>query len=194
MKRIVFLVLSLCFVMTTPLFAGVNVGISIGVPPPLTFAGPPDVVVVPSGNAYVYMVPDVPGLYFYNNYWYRFHGNHWYRSSIYSGPWVYVETHRVPRFVVNVPPDYYRHLPPGYYRIHYDDLHRHWRGWDRDRHWNRYDWYKHEYREHERRRHDEGYRGHDKGHKPPPRDHDKGSKHDNRGRDHDDGRGPEHGR
>lgn len=164
MKKIVLLMVSLFFVLSvTHVSAGVDVGISIDVPPPLEFEEQPDVVVVPSGSAYVYMVPDTPGLYFYNNYWYRFYDDHWYRSSIYNGSWVYIQTHRVPRFVMDVPPDYYLNLPPGYNRIHYGDLHRNWRTWERGRHWNRYDWYKREYREHQRRR-GEGHGLRDTGH------------------------------
>jgi hypothetical protein len=187
MKQIVFVMVSLFFVVSMPLVgAAGDVNITIGVPPPLEFAEPPDVVVVPSGTAYVYMVPDTPGLYFYNDYWYRFHGDRWYRSSIYSGPWVYIETHRVPRFIVDVPPDYYGHLPSGYHRIHYGDLHRHWRTWDKRRHWNRYDWYKREFREHERRHHGDLHRPPHDGHKPPHHDGG-GLKHDGGGLKHDGG-------
>jgi hypothetical protein len=156
MKQIVLLMVSLFFVVSMPLVgeAG-NVNISIGIaPPPLEFAGPPDVIVVPSGTTYVYMVPDMIGLYFYHSYWYRFHDRRWYRSTIYSGPWTYIETSIVPGVIVNVPPDYFRYVPRGYHRIHYRDLYRSWRTWDNNRHWNRYDWYKHELREHERRRTD----------------------------------------
>jgi hypothetical protein len=167
MKKIIFLMVSLLFVISTqPVHAGVDVNISIGIPAPLVFTAPPDVVVVPSGPAYVYMVPGWPGIYFYNNFWYRFYGGHWYWAHTYDGRWSYIETHLVPRYVIDVPPDYYRHLPPRYYRIRYVDLHRHWYGWDKSRYWNRYDWYKREYREHERRRHaGDFYR---EGHKPPP--------------------------
>jgi len=158
---------SLLFLISVPLVgAAVDVNITIGVPPPLVFAGPPDVVVVPSGTAYVYMVPGRPGLYFYNNFWYRFHGSYWYWAHTYNGRWSYIETHLVPRFIIDVPPDYYRHLPPRYYRIRYGDLDRHWYRWDKSRHWDRYDWYKREYREHERRRHARDL--HRDEHKPPP--------------------------
>ncbi len=141
MKRILFLMGFLFFLSLTPAFAEVNVGISIGVPPPLVFEGPPDVVVVPSGSAYVYMVPDFPGLYFYNNFWFRFYDGRWYRSRMYNGSWVRVKRSLVPRFVLDVPPDYYDSLPPGYHRIPYGDLRRNWRAWDRGHHWNRYDWF-----------------------------------------------------
>lgn len=167
MKKSVFLIVSLLFVIYTPLVgAEVDVNISIGIPPPLAFTAPPYVVVVPSGPAYVYMVPGMPGLYFYNSFWYRFHGGHWYWAHTYNGRWGYIERHLVPRFIIDVPPDYYRHLPPRYYRIHYRDLDRHWYRWDKSRHWDRYDWYKREYREHERRRYARDLHGY--GHKPPP--------------------------
>jgi hypothetical protein len=168
MKKIIFLMVSLLSVIYTPLVgAEVDVNISIGIPPPLIFAEPPDVVVVPSGTAYVYMVPGRPGLYFYNSFWYRFYGGHWYWAHTYNGRWSYIETHLVPRYIIDVPPDYYRHLPPRYHRIHFGDLDRHWYRWDKSRHWDRYDWYMSEYREHERRRHAGDL--HREGHKPPPR-------------------------
>jgi hypothetical protein len=152
MKQVAFLLVFLCFLVSMPLLsaaADVNVSIGVGLPP-LVFATPPDVVVVPSGESYVYMVPDTPGIYFYGGYWYRFYGDRWYRSNAYNGRWAYVRTSRIPRFIRDVPPDYYHRLPRGYQRIHYGDLHRDWRKWDHDRHWNRYDWYKHEAREHEK--------------------------------------------
>lgn len=160
MKHLVSLMVSLFFVFGVLLVnaaAGVNINIGISAPP-LEFAAPPDVVVVPSGASYVYMVPDTPGVYFYDDYWYRFYGGHWFRAAIYSGPWAYVATSLVPVLVVDVPPDYIRYLPRGYHRIHYRDFHSHWRAWQGDRHWNRYDWYRQEVRERERRRHPEGYR------------------------------------
>jgi len=162
MKHLVSLMVSLFFVFGMLLVdadARVNIDIGINVPP-LEFAAPPDVVVVPSGTSYVYMVPDTPGVYFYDGYWYRFYGDHWFRAGIYSGPWAYVSTSLVPVVVVDVPPDYVRYLPPGYHRIHYRNLNNHWREWRRDRHWNNYDWYRNQAREREMRRHPEG-------HKPP---------------------------
>ena len=165
MKKIMLLMVSLFFVIYTPLVdARVDVSVSIGIPPPIVFTAPPDVVVVPSGPAYVYVVPDRPGLYFYNGFWYRFYGGYWYWAHEYDGRWRYIETHLVPRYIIDVPPDYYRYLPPRYYRIHYNNLHRHWYKWDKSRHWDKYDWYKVECREHERRRHSGEY--HRDGHKP----------------------------
>src|SRR5664279_2111420 len=40
-------------------------------PPPLQLAAPPEMVVVPSGNSYVYMVPNLAGVYFYQGAWFR---------------------------------------------------------------------------------------------------------------------------
>ena len=160
MRKIVLLVVSLLFVVCMPLAGKAEVHVGVGVAlPPLVFAAPPDVVVVPSGTSYVYMAPDAPGLYFYHNYWYRAYEGGWYRSSIYNGPWASIDIALVPGVVVGVRPDYIHHLPRGYHRIHYGDLHDHWRSWDRQRHWHRYDWYKHEMREHRHGYRGDGHRG-----------------------------------
>jgi hypothetical protein len=118
--------------------ADVSIGVHITLPP-LVFSTEPELVVVPSGPSYVYMVPGREGLYFFGGYWYRTYRGGWYRARIYDGPWSYVEVSRVPRYVLDVPPDYYRRLPPGYHRVPYGEVHRHWREWDRDRHWHKYD-------------------------------------------------------
>lgn len=120
-------------------------------PPPVAFAGPPDVVVVPSGTTYVYMVPNTPGFYFYDGYWYRYYRGYWFRSSVYNGRWGYIESSLVPRYVLDVPPEYVYHLPRGYHRVRYNDLHRNWRAWEHGHHWNRYDWFRHELRDDIRR-------------------------------------------
>jgi hypothetical protein len=131
--------------------AQVQVNINIMPPPPLQFAAPPDVVVIPSGISYVYMVPNYYGVYFYDGYWYRFYRGYWFRSSIYNGYWGYIEPSIVPQCIIAIPPEYIYYVPSGYYRIHYHDLHRNWRTWDEGHHWNRYDWYKHEMRDDIRR-------------------------------------------
>ena len=144
MKQIVLLMVSLFFVVGMALVGAAEVNINIGVPPPppLEFAGPPDVVVVPSGTGDVYLVPNSVGLYFYRGNWYRFHGDRWFRSTIYSGPWSYIATPRIPQVVVAIPPDYILGVPPGYHRIHYNDFHRNWQTWGNSRHWNSYGWYR----------------------------------------------------
>jgi hypothetical protein len=179
MKRSILIVISLCFVLAVPLVSSAEVNVSIGIPAPFVFAEPPDLVVVPSDDVDVYMVPDTPGLYFYNNWWFRFDDGRWYRARSYNGRWAHIDRHRVPRYVIDVPPDYWRHLPREYHRIHYGDFHRHWRSWGRDRHWRKYDWYNRGHRERMR----EHYR--------PERDHGRSRdfRHDGRmDRDRRDGR------
>ena len=84
MKQIILLMVCLFFAVGIAVTgaAQVNIKTSVPPPPPLKFAGPPDVVVVPSGTNDVYLVPNTVGLYFYGGYWYRFHGDHWFRSTI----------------------------------------------------------------------------------------------------------------
>jgi len=124
--------------------AQLQVNIGIAAPPPLQFAAPPDVYVVPSGSSYVYMVPDYDGVYFYGGNWYRSYNNHWFRSSHYNGSWGYIEQSMVPQVIMVVPPEYIHYVPSGYYRIHYNDLYSNWQTWDHKRHWDSYDWYTHE--------------------------------------------------
>ena len=162
MKKMGFFLVSLFLVAGTPLVgeAQVNININVPPPPPLQFAGPPDVVVVPSGTSDVYLVPNTAGLYFYGGYWYRFHHDHWFRASLYSGPWVTIGTSLVPRAVWGIPPDYILGLPPGYHRIHYGDFHRHWRDWGHNRHWQNQSWYRDHSRHH--------WGGREFHHRPPP--------------------------
>jgi hypothetical protein len=115
-------------------------------PPPLGFATPPDVVVVPSGENYVYMVPNTFGVYFFGGFWYRYHSGYWFRASAYNAPWVPLAARAIPRVIIDVPPEYIYSLPPQYHRIHYNEFHRSWRDWDRNRAWHRQDWFRHEMR------------------------------------------------
>ena len=68
---------------------------------------PPDLVVFPGETSYVYIVPDVPDLYFYDGYWYRFHRGYWYWSAIYKSRWTYIESSYVPQLILHVQPDLY---------------------------------------------------------------------------------------
>ena len=122
----------------------VAAGIAGQEPPPLQFDAPPDVVVVPSNGAPVYMVPNVTGVYFYNNYWYRFYSGRWFRTTVYNGSWGPVALKVVPMAIVNVPPEYPRYLPRGYQRVHYNDFNRNWNTWEREQHWQKQDWYRRE--------------------------------------------------
>ncbi len=48
----------LVIVVPIPAFAGVSIGIGISLPPPITFGGPPEVIVLPDTND-VYVAPDI---------------------------------------------------------------------------------------------------------------------------------------
>ena len=136
---------------TKEALAQVQVNVGIDAPPPLQFAAPPDVYVVPSGTSYVYMVPNYEGVYFYGGNWYRFYNGYWFRSSNYNGYWDYIEQSMVPQAIMVVPPEYIHYVPSGYYRIHYNDFYSNWRTWDQGRHWDSYDWYQYERRDDIRR-------------------------------------------
>ncbi len=142
LKRSLFLVGFFCaplFFAPLPGFAQVSVGVHIGPPPPYRIAAPPSVVVIP--GTYVYMVPDINAdIFFYGGNWYRLHEGHWFNARSYSGPWMYVPDPRVPRALVQLPPDY-RSIPPGWRRIPYGQLRKNWAGWERGHYWeNDRDW------------------------------------------------------
>jgi hypothetical protein len=103
------------------------------VPPPIDIAEP-ELVVVPSGNEYVYMVPNVAGVYFYGGGWYRYYGGSWFSASVWGGPWVGIGV--APGVVVGIDPFYPFYLPAGYFRIGWGDFHSHWRSWGHDHHWH----------------------------------------------------------
>jgi hypothetical protein len=115
-------------------------------PPPPLAVREPELVVVPSGEAQVYMVPNTVGVYFYGGTWYRYHHGVWFSTGVYNAPWVVVGTPLVPSFVVGISPAYALYLPPSYHRIRYGEFHSHWRTWDRERRWERESWYKNERR------------------------------------------------
>jgi hypothetical protein len=127
-----------------PALSEVNINIDVTIPPPLQFNVQPDLVVVPSGPAYVYMLPEMTGVYFYRGSWYRYYDGSWFKSRVFSGDWAPVSSATVPPVIVDVPPEYPFYIPRDYYRIHCHDVFVRWREWENIRHWNHYDWYKHE--------------------------------------------------
>jgi len=144
MKRVSLLMVCLFFVVGMAVVGRAQVSVSVNVPPPppLAFPAPPDVVVVPSEESDVYLVPNTAGLYFFDGFWYRFFENHWFRSTIYNGPWGFIETPLIPAAVGVIPPDYILGLPPGYHHIHYGEFRGHWRDWGRNHYWNNKPWYR----------------------------------------------------
>ncbi len=135
--------------------ARVSVGIGINIPA-YTFAAPPPVVVIP--GTYVYFVPEANiEILFYHGFWYRPYEGHWYRARGYNGPRAYISPARVPREVIELPPNYrqaYRDHP----RIGYQDFNRHWRGWERNRYWEKDERWR-EGRGHERHKERMGHGG-----------------------------------
>ena len=72
-----------------PTMAQVDIGVHISLPPLITFAAPPEVIVVPDSND-VYVVPDINvDLFFWNGWWWRPWEGRWYRSYYYDRGWVY---------------------------------------------------------------------------------------------------------
>ena len=112
--------------------AGVNVNISL---PAIRFVAPPDVVVIP--GTYVYMVPDIDADFlFYQGYWWRPYEGHWYRSKDYKGPWRNVESRSITSGLRALPQDYRHRLSPGHERIHYGDVQKNWKQWEKEKHWD----------------------------------------------------------
>ena len=113
----------------------VQVNINIGPPPKYVVAAPPPVVVIP--GTYVYAIPDLAvDILFYSGSWYRRHEGHWFSARSYNGPWVYIAPPRVPRVLIELPPDY-RRVPPAYRRIPYGQFKKNWGRWERERYWEK---------------------------------------------------------
>ena len=112
--------------------AQVGISVSIGLPPPIAFAAPPDVIVIPDTHD-VYVVPGIDvDLFFWNGWWWRPWEGRWYRSRYYNRGWGYYSN--VPSFYYDVDPGwrgYYRDRnwyghPWNYERIHHQRLQRNW--------------------------------------------------------------------
>lgn len=137
------MLLAVAIVVPIPTMAAIGISIGIPLPPPIVFAAPPDVVVMPDTND-VYVVPDIASdLFFWNGWWWRLWEGRWYRSQYYDRDWGYYNT--VPSFYFDVDPGwrgYYRdHTWYGhgwnYERIPYQRLQQNWQSWRNDRHWER---------------------------------------------------------
>jgi hypothetical protein len=145
MKKLFFgtLLLALVIIVPIPTMARVDINVNIGLPPPIVFAAPPDVIVMPDTND-VYVVPDIDvDMFFWNGWWWRLWEGRWYRSHYYNRGWGYYNN--VPSFYFDVDPGwrgYYRdHNWYGhrwnYERIPYQRFQRNWKGWKNDRYWER---------------------------------------------------------
>ncbi len=88
----------------------VNINVNVG-SPPMVFASPPRLVVVPESP--VSYAPDVGiNLFAYEGRYYSFHDGAWFFATTHRGPWIALAPERVPPPVLAVPVRYYR-VPPG---------------------------------------------------------------------------------
>ena len=144
MKKLFFgtMILGSVLAFPLPMMARIDVGISVSLPPPIVFAAPPEVVVIP--ETYVYAVPDSDvDMYFYNGWWWRLWDGRWYRSHRYDSGWAYYQ--RVPSFYTGIPSgwrnDYRDHRWRGhqwnYQRIPQQQVQRNWKSWEKSRHWEK---------------------------------------------------------
>jgi len=116
--------------------------IEANLPPPIPFAAPPEMVVIP--ETYVYVAPDIDvDLFFWGGWWWRPWGGRWYRSHYYNRDWGYYNN--VPSFYFDVDPGwrgYYRDRNWyghrwDYERIPNQRLQQNWKSWQNDRRWER---------------------------------------------------------
>jgi hypothetical protein len=140
---LVMILLAFAMAVPVPTMAGVNINVGIALPPPVVFAGPPSVIVLPDTND-VYVDPDLDvDLFFWDGWWWRPWDGRWYRSHYYDRGWVYYE--RVPSFYFDVDPGWRRYYRErdwhghrwNYRRIPDAQLRRDWRNWHSTRHWER---------------------------------------------------------
>lgn len=145
MKRLFLGALLMAFMFVNPIstMAEVGISVSIGLPPPVVFAEPPPVIVLPDTDD-VYAVPDIDiELFFWNGWWWRPWQGRWYRSRYYDRGWVYYRS--VPRFYFDVDPHWRSHYRDRnwyghnwyYERIDQRRLQRNWQRWHNNRHWQR---------------------------------------------------------
>ncbi len=134
--------LMLIMVIPVAAMAGVDVQVNIALPPPILFAAPPEVIVIP--GTYVYVDPDIDAdLFFWNGWWWRLWDGRWYRSHYYNRGWAYYN--HAPRFYFDVDPGWREHYRDhnwygrrwNYERIPSQRLQRNWSGWQKNRYWEK---------------------------------------------------------
>ncbi len=144
MKKLLFGTILLALVSVFPIMtmAAVDISIGISLPPPIVFAAPPEVIVIP--ETYVYVVPNLEvDIFFHGGWWWRPWEGRWYRSHYYDRGWSYYQS--VPSFYFDVDPGwrrYYRDHNWGghrwrYERISHEQLQRNWKTWNNTRRWEK---------------------------------------------------------
>ncbi|MBE9531420.1 MAG: hypothetical protein IME98_01275 [Proteobacteria bacterium] len=105
-------------------------------PPRVHFHGPPHLVYIP--HTYVYVISDMDeDIYFYGDYWYRYHNNYWFRATFYNGSWMQIILSAVPSRLHPLPGHSYKGYKKAGYRIGHDDLKKNWKHWEDDRRWEK---------------------------------------------------------
>ena len=136
--------LALLFVVPIPTMAmgRVDVGVSIPLPPPIIFPGPPRLVVIPETD--VYADPDVnDDIFFYGGWWWRPWEGRWYRSQRYDSGWSHYRG--TPSFHRSVPSgwrnDYRQRRWKGqqweHQRVSHQQVQQNWNKWEKDQHWKK---------------------------------------------------------
>ncbi|OGP66635.1 MAG: hypothetical protein A2031_09680 [Deltaproteobacteria bacterium RBG_19FT_COMBO_43_11] len=146
MKKLFFGTMLLALVIVVPIstmaMGRVDVGVSIPLPPPIIFPGPPQLVVIPETN--VYAVPDVDvDVFFYGGWWWRPWEGRWYRSQRYDSGWSHYQG--TPSFHRSVPSgwrnDYKQRRWKGqqwdHQRVPHQQAQQNWSRWEKDRHWEK---------------------------------------------------------
>lgn len=144
MEKLLFgkILLAFLFVLPAPAMAQVSVDVHIALPPPIVFAAPPSLVVLP--ETYVYVVPDAEAdIFFYDGWWWRPWDGRWYRSRDYASGWRHYRS--VPSFYVQIPSGWRNDYRDRRWRGHewnhrpipHEQVKRNWNGWKKNKHWEK---------------------------------------------------------
>ena len=97
----------------TRTYLGFTIGIRSAPPPPrIVYERAPRYVPVEESDVEVVEAPDPDcDMFQYQDSFYLYSGGFWYRGSSYDGPFRVIEVRRVPRAVLVVPEDHWRHRP-----------------------------------------------------------------------------------
>jgi hypothetical protein len=108
------LVAGVLALLPAPGAAQINIGITVGTPPPprLVIPVPPQLVVIPQTQ--VFYAQAVPyNCFFYSGKYYVSHEGAWFVAPAHQGPWTFVAVERVPKPLLRVPVAYYK-VPHGH--------------------------------------------------------------------------------
>jgi hypothetical protein len=94
-------------------YFGFSIGIRNAPPPPrVVVVEQPSMVLVPGTSVYVVENSDYD-VFQFGGYFYLSSGGYWYRARGYDGPFTVCDVRSVPRTVLTVPAERWKHHPPG---------------------------------------------------------------------------------